>query len=288
MATRSVEPKTYWEKVAADVDKVKIDSASVEPLELRSTDFSDMFGVRLVGTGGHRLFAYYSVPHGDGPFPAILIAPGYGSVVHVPPHERRRKFAVLAICARGQRLSDNKFSASFPGLLTDRIISPHRYRIRGMIADSVAAFDFLLSRPEVDASRIGIASGPGAGDLALLTAALRKETRAVLVNSPLVFRDAANRYSTTSLYPLEELNDFLRANPGEEERVLRTLHLFDPIEMADRISANVRISCASSELEWVGPLIRAMSGSAEVYENSGRGFVDHTNDEEWLASALTE
>jgi cephalosporin-C deacetylase-like acetyl esterase len=279
--------ESFWEKVVEEAGKIKIGRVDVHPLELRSTDFSDLFGVTLPGTGGHRLFAYYSVPHGDGPFPAILIAPGYGSVVHVPPHGRRRDFAVLALCARGQRLSDGKYAASFPGLLTDQITNPARYPFRGMTTDCLAAFDFLVSRREIDPSRIGMASGPAAGDLALLTAALRKETRAVLVNSPLLFRDAAHRYPATSAYPLEELNDYLRANPGDEKELLKTLSLFDPIGLADRVRASVRISCASAEVAWVRPLIRAIGGDAEIYENSGRGYVDHTSDEAWLASALT-
>jgi cephalosporin-C deacetylase-like acetyl esterase len=278
--------ESFWRKVVEEVGEIEIRRADVDPIELRSTDFSDLFGVELSGTGGQRLFAYYSVPHGDGPFPAILIAPGYGSVVQVPPHGRRRGFAVLALCARGQRMSDGKYAASFPGLLTDQITNPAEYPFRGMTADCLTAFDFLVSRPEVDPLRIGIASGPGAGDLAFLTAALRREARAVLINSPLLFRDAASRYPATSAYPLEELNDYLRANPDDGEAVLKTLSLFDPIGLADRVEATVRISCAPVEVGWVSPLVRAVSGDAEIYEMSGRGYIDHTRDEAWLASAL--
>ena len=286
MTGQTAVAESFWEKVTNEVGKIEIRRAEVNPIELRSTGFSDLFSVRLPGTGGHKLFAYYSVPHGDGPFPAILIAPGYGSVVPVPPHDRRRDFAVLALCARGQRLSDGKYAAAFPGLLTDQISDPAKYPFRGMAADCLVAFDFLLSRPEVVPARIGIASGTIAGDLAFLTAALRKEARAVLVNSPLLFRDAANCHGRTSAYPMEELNDYLRANPADEERMLNTLSLFDPISLAERVEATVRISCTSAELDRVGPLIRAIKGDADVYEKSGRGYIDHASDEAWLASAL--
>ncbi len=286
-ATQPTPIDTYWDKVVVAAGKIDIKNADVSPLERQSTDFSDLFGVTLHGIGGHQLFAYYSVPHGDGPFPAILTAPGYGSVVHVPPHGRRRDFAVLALCARGQRLSDGKYAAAFPGLLTDQITSNARYPFKGMAADCLTAFDFLLSRPEVEPSRIGVSSGPGAGDLAFLTAALRSETRALLVDSPLLFRATAERFPKTSGYPLEELNDYLRANPDDESQVLKTLSLFDPIGLANRVEADVRISCTSSELEWIRPLSAAIKGKSEIYEKSGRGYVDHTNDEEWLAASLT-
>lgn len=279
---------SFWEKITQEVGRVKIRQATLAPLKLRSTDFSDLFGVELPGTGDQRLFAYFSVPHGDGPFPAILIAPGYGSVVQVPSHDRRRDFVVLAVCVRGQRMSDRVSGSSFPGLLTEGICDATQYPFRGMTADCLTAFDFLLSRPEVDPSRIGIASGPNSGDLAFLTAALRKETRALLVNSTLLFRDAANRFPSTSAYPLEEINDYLRANPGDEQAVLDTLSLFDPIGLADRVTANVRLSCTADEVKWVGPLARAISGDAEIYEKSGRGYVDNVSDEKWLSSALTD
>src|SRR5207244_1455461 len=78
-------------------------------------------GVKMTSLGDYRLFAYYSVPNGAGPFPAIYHAPGYASVVQVPPYEERRRHAGLSVCARGQRLSDRPYAAAFPGLLTDHI-----------------------------------------------------------------------------------------------------------------------------------------------------------------------
>ncbi len=185
-------------------------------------------------------------------------------------------------------MSDVLYAASFPGLLTDQITNPEEYPFRGMTADCLTAFDFLLSRSEVDPSHIGISSGPGSGDLAFLTAALRKDARAVLISSPLLFWDAAVRYPKTVAYPLEELNDYIRGNPKDGEAVADTLSLFDPIGLAGQMKARVRISCTPDERAGMGALIRAIKSDADIYEKSGRGYLDYTSDEAWLASALAE
>jgi cephalosporin-C deacetylase-like acetyl esterase len=233
------------------------------------------------------LFAYYSVPRKKGPVPAILMIPGYSSVVHVPAHSRRRGFVVLAPCVRGQRLSDGLSASEFPGLLTDSVTDSARYPFRGMVADCLRAFDFLVEQDAVDESRIAIASGPNAGDLALLTAALRPEVTATQVIAPMLFRDAPGRIASTSSYPLEEFNDYLRANPDHREALERTIANFDPIDLIDRIKCSVRISSGEADRLAMSDLATALGERAETYGITGRGYIDHTADEEWLFAALT-
>ena len=64
MTIQTDTTESFWGKVVNEVGEIEMQRADVAPLELRSTDFSDLFGVELPGTGGQWLFAYYSVPHG--------------------------------------------------------------------------------------------------------------------------------------------------------------------------------------------------------------------------------
>ena len=69
----------YWD--AIDEELVLYDAApELELSHLRSTEFSTTYNVRLTSIGPYRLFAYLSIPKGDGPFPALLNMPRYGSV----------------------------------------------------------------------------------------------------------------------------------------------------------------------------------------------------------------
>lgn len=271
----------YWSGVAEEVAKAKGEKAEVSELPIRSTGGSTGYAVTIIGTGGYRLFAWYSVPRGRGPFPALLQTPGYGSVVGVPAYEPRQKYVVLALCHRGQRKSDKPYAASYPGLLTDGIDNPDKYVFRDIVADCLSVFDFLLSRREVDKKRIAVTGN----DLAYMTAGLRPQTSAVLVTGELLFRAVGERRTRTSEYPIEEFNDYLRTFPRRRDAVEATLGLFDPLGFASMVKAKVMISCAAPAKGYAAPLAKLVrQGDLRVAE--GRGHTDHVAEEKWIDGAL--
>jgi cephalosporin-C deacetylase len=274
----------YWQAALDELEALP-PAAEVDPLPLRSTDFADCYALKLTSIGPYRLFAYYSVPRGDGPFPAIYHAPAYASVVAVPPYEERRRHVVLSLCARGQRLSDRPFAASYPGLLTHGIESPASYIYRGIVCDAVRGVDFLLSRPEVDARRIAAVGN----DLALLVAALRPRVAAVVMANPL-FYAAADLAPATSTYPWEEINDYVRLSPDRAAAVFGTLAYFDPLHLAPRVRAAVYLPHDRPgglfTAERLAPLVAALPDGATLYELTGYGYTDRCAQEAWLADQL--
>ena len=250
-------------------------------MPIRSNETSIAHGLRFEGVGGYPLFAYFTVPRGEGPFPALFQTPGYGSVVGVPAYERRSRYAVMALCHRGQRLSDSGYSAAYPGLLTDGLPGADTYVYRGVAADCLRAFDVFTARPEVDSSRLAVAGM----DLAAITAALRPQTSLMLVTA-MTFRAAAERAPLTRAYPMQELNDFARTCPDAAEEAADTLSLFDPLAFAPRIGARALFTCGRDELKYVEPVVEAMPGEAQIELRTGRGFIDHGVEEEWLERML--
>ncbi|MDQ3467069.1 MAG: acetylxylan esterase, partial [Chloroflexota bacterium] len=213
----------YWNEVDQALARYPI-APELTPSPRRSTPFADAYDLRFTSLGPYRLFGYLSLPKGDGPFPALINTPRYGSV-NTPPHwDDRQRYVVLTFMHRGQRLADEPFAAAYPGLLTRDIDDPQRYIYRAIVADCLRAAEFLVERPEVDPARIGIVGD----DLAIITAA-RRPTFAALVVSGLLWYRLNEARLRSDAYPVEEINDYLRTYPEREEAVVQTLRYVDPL-----------------------------------------------------------
>lgn len=260
-------------------------AVEMERNALRSTEFATVYNVRLTSVGPYRIFGYYSVPVGDGPFPGLMNAPRYGSVNHVPHYDDRERYATLTLMHRGQRLADQPFAASYPGLLTRGIESPTTYIYRSIVADCLRGAEFLLSRLEVDGDHVSIVGD----DLALITAARRPQFTAMQAGGLLFYRllEAANR---SSAYPVEEINDYLRTYPERREDVARTLAYMDPINHAARVRATTLLitgdAGAINGPEWLEPLTGALGGPIEQYRVTHEGATDHDWQDAWMARQL--
>src|SRR5512132_2219451 len=184
----------------------------IDAIPLRTTAFATLYGVRLTSLGPYRVFAYLSIPAGRGPFPAIYYAPKYQSVLEIIPQGtanlQRSRYITFTLAGRGQRHADTPYAAMFPGLLTDGIDQSASYIFRGMVADSVRGLQFLLTRRELDLARVVVVGN----DMALITAALQPGATHV-VTAPALFYNTAELAPRTQAYPLEEINDYLRAFP---------------------------------------------------------------------------
>src|SRR5262245_9548415 len=188
----------------------------IDAVPLRTTDFAALYALRLTSLGPYRVFGYLSIPTGAGPFPAIYYAPKYQSVLEIIPQGTanaiRSRYITFSLAARGQRNSDSPYAAMFPGLLTERIDDADRYVFRGIVADSVRGLQFLLTRREVDASRVVVTGN----DVALITAALSPGATHV-VTTPALFFNTSELAPKSSAYPLEEINDYLRMFPARAD-----------------------------------------------------------------------
>jgi cephalosporin-C deacetylase-like acetyl esterase len=238
-----------------------------------------VYGAKITSSGPYRIFGYLSVPAGDGPFPGLLVMPGYGSVNHLPHLDDRQRYVTLVLMYRGQRLADQPFAARYPGLLTLGIDDPSTYIYRSIVADCLRGAEFLLSRPEVDKNRVAISGG----DLALITAARRSGFSAVQA-AGLMFHRLMEARETTEAYPIEEVNDYLRTYPEKTGAVARTQAYFEPSHHAPRITATTLLSGGADA--WLKPLTDAISGPVERYELSHEGGTDHDWVDAWIAGQL--
>jgi len=268
---------SFWDRVDAELAGVPM-AAELRPIAERALSDSTLYLVRLTSIGPYRITAYYSVPNRPGPHPGLLLTPRYGSVNHAPDFHDRSRYAVVQLIHRGQRLADKPFAAEYPGLLTLGIESAESYVYRGIVADCLRGWEFLRAQPDVGSIAIQ------GDDLALITAARRPDTAAVLAEALLLYRllDAADR---SDAYPAEEINDYLRTHPERRAAVVETLGDFDPRAHVGRIRAATMLP-SGDEPGWLAPLREAFASASEEYRLTHRGQDDHEHMDAWLAGKL--
>src|SRR5579859_696353 len=282
-APRPVDFDAYWNAVDQELAKYPA-APTLERLALPSDEYSTVYALRLTSIGPYRIYGYLSVPHGDGPFPGLLLAPHYGSVNHLPHLDDRQRYVTLVLMHRGQRLADQPFAAEYPGLLTLGIEDPATYIYRGIVADCMRGAEYLQSFPSVDAGRVAITGA----DLALITAARRPDFVAVETAGRLLYRLMEARQYTDG-YPVEEINDYLRAYADRRQDVAHTLAYFDPVHHVGGITASTLTSIGSGRLDgrdWLEPLLGAFTRPVEHYVLSHEGATDHDRLDAWMAERL--
>ena len=231
----------FWERIEAQLAETDADIA-IERDGFYSQPEWDVFRMRYTSTGGHRLFAWLSVPHGDGPFPALIRMPDYASVHDIIYTPLRHRAVVMNATHRGQRNSDGLAQASYPGLLTDGIASADEYTLFGAYADALRAVDVLGGQNIAELSGVLALTGAGLGaSLALATAARRPGVSAVAADTPLALGHPAALEPGLG-YPLAELGDYVRANPGSENAVASLLWVVNPVTTAPAVRCPVLMS----------------------------------------------
>jgi len=285
MNTKPVDLEQYWQHTLDDLSRYPA-RPELELLPLRSTDFATLYGVRLTSLGPYRLYGYLSLPTGTGPFPAIYYAPKYQSVLEIIPQGtanlQRSAYITFALAGRGQRQSDSPYAAMFPGLLTDSIDDTKSYIFRGLVSDSVRGLEFLLTRPELDASRLVVVGN----DLALITAALHPGATQIVTTPALFFR-TAEIAPRTQAYPLEEINDYLRTFPDKAATIYQTLAYFDLAALAPRVRATTLLMAGPAgsalDAQSLAPLATGLPGLVTVHESEQSSYKDGLYAEQWMA-----
>ncbi len=237
MTAEGLTAGAFWERAEAQLAETP-PSIELERDAFYSQPEWDVYRMRYNTTDGYRLFAWFSIPKGDGPFPALVRMPDYASVHDIIYTSLRHRAVVMNATHRGQRNSDALMRAAYPGLLTDGVDSAESWAVLGAWADALRAVDALLAQ---DAAAIETVALTGAGlgaSLALAVAARRTEIAAVAADTPIALGHSAALEPGLG-YPLGELGDYLRAHPERRDDVSATLALVNPVRSAGSVSVPV-------------------------------------------------
>jgi cephalosporin-C deacetylase len=231
----------FWAAVDKQLESLPLASDMVgDPL--RSTEDVEVFQTVYTSLDDIRIAGWYCRPRRAlGRLPAILTFPGYQSEPAIPKDWARKGYAALAIAVRGKLRSNRQFDPGYPGLMTHNIIDRNTYGYRGLYADAWRGFDFLLARPEVDATRIGVTGQSQAAGLSVIAAAMRPGIKAAAIGAPFLcgILDAAE---LTHAAPYDEINDYLRLHPDQRYAVEETVPYFDALNFAGKVACPIVVN----------------------------------------------
>lgn len=167
--------KEYWDETLAELNQVSPEFKLIK-IDSLCTDNRDVYIAEMKSLGDLTIRGYYFVPKTSGKHAAVLHLPGYGYGFQDRRVflENKENVIELALCVRGHGISADVFNPGFgiPGIWGYKLCSETENAYRGIYMDCVRAVEFLLSRPEVDTSRIGVMGGSQGGGLTLVTAGL--------------------------------------------------------------------------------------------------------------------
>ena len=231
----------FWERTEAQLEETPLD-LSIERDSFYSQPEWDVYQVHYNTTGGHRVYAWLSVPKGvSGPIPALLRMPDYASVHDIIYTSLRHNAVVMNASHRGQRNSEGAYQASYPGLLTDGIANGESWMLLGACADALRALDALLAQDRAEIGNVALWGVGLGGSLALALASRRQRVGSVAADTPMPLGHPAALEQGLG-YPLGEIGDFLRSFPDQRVSVEETLGLLDPLGDAARVSVPVLLS----------------------------------------------
>lgn len=184
----------YWEEAKKELAKIPI-SAELKLIPERTTATGKLYRVKLNSYGNVPIIGWYYVPKEVDPlamdtesasqpikkYPAIQIMPGWGA--EEPPIDRTKDgFITLSLNPRHHGPSKEFFTTPVDHHLYN-IDKPKEYYYRMAYMDCLRGIDFLLSRPEVDTSRIAVEGGSQGGAFAFAVAALYSDKIACAVSN---------------------------------------------------------------------------------------------------------
>src|SRR5262245_26220971 len=232
--------------------RATLQRAAQEPLEAEVEPVKESlpyqkFRVTYRSLGNIRIRAYLGIPiRGealDRKLPSIVTAPGYGGNQQgVMLDDCQRGYAVLQVHPRSQGESASLWSIDGPDKLTWRLDQPDGYYYQGAYVDVIRGIDYLLSRTDIDAARVGAMGTSQGGGIVLAVGALDPRVKAVVAHVPFLcdMRRAA-------FLPGALVKTLLERYGVLNARTLKTLDYFDPANLVEGLRVPVLLSAGGQD-----------------------------------------
>jgi cephalosporin-C deacetylase-like acetyl esterase len=228
----------FWKQEIAEADKIPL-NPQIRKMPNYSTDKYSCYAVSFSAPGG-KIYGFLTVPRLKHPVPCVLYVPGAGpGITHPIRNQFGNKLAVLALNVHEYDPLAGDINASYA-----KANQPVRYSKRNngdkrkyfyhrVILGVNRAINYLATRPDIDAKRIGAFGSSQGGMMALIAAGINPRIRFVVANVPAMCDHHAYLAGRGPGWP--------RLVDPELQDTVETAGYYDVVNFARRIKVPVRI-----------------------------------------------
>ncbi len=210
--------KAFWDGLINTSNGIPLDPV-ITPFS--STQYSTSYKMSLANIEGKRVYGYISVPVGDGPFPAIITFPPFGTdpSIVVPENVFSEWSNCISISLSIHNVDAEEVdpNAYLGEVITDR----DQIYFKSGIMGAIRAIDYLQTRTDFDQTNIcsyGVSQG---GGLAMLFAGIDERVDVLMTTNPSLCEHAGLHYDRASGFPFYVNKS--RGEDGSEAHELQTI-----------------------------------------------------------------
>ncbi len=225
---------SFWESQKAQLAAVPIDPN----LTLHSTsNYTKTYRINLAQIDNRRVYGYITIPNGSGNYPAIVTLPPYGSYANMavpdPTFAEQSNAISMAISIHNVETNQVDNNAYTPNEYLYEDQNYYRYAVLA----GIRAIDYLVSRPDVDASKIGIFGNSQGGGLAMLIGGVDDRVKVLMLTISALCLHEGYKYGRGAGFPY-----YLQAATGldyPQEQTLAAVKYYDAVYGAKRFKGSV-------------------------------------------------
>lgn len=241
----------YWARAKAQLAQVPMNARVTEVPE-KHTETGLLFRVDLDTLGDTSIVCWYTVPRAAfdaegnvvNQYPTMVVMPGYGA--EQPPMDRTPDGLItLSINPRNHGPSQEYWKSPVAHLAWN-IEDPENQYYKYAFMDCIRGLDFVASRAEVDTTRIAAEGGSQGGLFSVALAAL-DDRIACVVSNVTAFANFADRHYLALVGTQNSYRNILNDPERDHAAVLRSMALFDAVNMATRVHVPVQINMGGQD-----------------------------------------